>query len=362
MTVNSHTRSTCVKHILSVKNPSLSSYWYYADLVSVVATVDEKNWYLANNYNNIFCDETADNLYMFFTNMLSNSSLNIMNMYFECPFLDFQKINKNYLFSTSKIDLIDFVKKTINQGYYILLLIDRHFIKQYGFERSSNHEIMIYGYNDKENLIYFCDNTRSGLYSNSLTSTYDSFILAFYNTKVKGNTPFAEHLYLIKPYKNPNYLLDTANITSSLGQYLHLQSEPSCDLKSKAKKKIVSGIQVYDSFIRYLERILDSVEDNYKKDIRSFCVLWDHKKSVLVTLSILYENNYVDEHWITAYQKIENRVLCVRNLMLKFFVSNNRNIIKKIINELNEIRAEEHCVLEGALKNICHYSGPQTED
>lgn len=337
------------------KNPIITSYWYYADLVSVAAIADTKNFFVANNYNDIFCDETSDNVFLFFTDILSNSTINTMNMYFECPYLDFQKINKNYFFNINKVSLIDFIKSTINSGYYILLMIDRLYIKEYGFNYSSNHEIMIYGYDDKENKIFFCDNTKTGAYRNDLSCSYSSFTDAFNKAVFKLNYtgdihPFTDHMYLIKPRKNAVYDLDVKEITQSFKQYLHL--EPFLGLNTKRVMKIVSGIQVYDSFINYFKYVSSFEGNNFAKDIRSFCVLWDHKKSILATLNVLYDNNYLDERWIAAYKEIEKKVLVVRNKTQKLYIDNKKNKIESIINMLNEIREEEFSILNCVLGSV----------
>jgi len=341
-----------LKKILNlIKEPILNSFWYYADLTSIVPLSDKDNYFLANNYNNIFCNTTTDIPIIRFD---CEVAYPMMNMYYDCPFLDFQKINKSYFFSIANLELIDFLKISINHGYYILVMVDRQYIKEYEIIEPSNHEIMIYGYNCDDETICFCDNDKNGLYRTDLKCSFSSFCEAYNNIIFQptyyGNMLFSDHMYLIKPQNNLDYSLDIKEIKVALKQYLNV--EPAYGAKACDVNEIIWGVKVYEVIKGYFNYISGCKENYYKKDIRQFCVLWDHKKSILATLGILNRENYINESFTYRYKDIEKNTLLLRNTILKLYISNNKSIIKNINKLLDTIIINEYALLESILHEI----------
>jgi len=345
-----------LKKILELnRNPILTSYWFYANLQSVITVADPKNLFIANNYNNIFSLtlNTRIQPHVLFTSEIART---IMDIYFDCPYLDLQKINKNYFFGICKFSFLDFVKHTINEGYFILLMVDRCYIKEYGFDYPSNHEIMIYGYDEEVNIVYFCDNVKDGEYRNNLSCSFSALLASFqelvfpFKLDDKDGTvdPFFDCLYLLKPRENSFYTLNLDEIIRSLRQYIHL--EASFGEKTIYSYKTVWGIHVYETFKKYLHYVSGFNGSNYIKDIRGFSVLWDHKKSVLTTFKILCEYGYLSENVITAYEVIEKKILVLRNKVLKMIYSDNKKCIPKLIDNINEISEQEFLIISSALR------------
>lgn len=44
--------------------------------------------------------------------------------------------------------VVPFIRQYIEEGYYILLNVDRGYLSFYGMGYHSNHEVMVYGYDD----------------------------------------------------------------------------------------------------------------------------------------------------------------------------------------------------------------------
>jgi hypothetical protein len=314
---------------------TIDSYWYYANLLSIISVEDVDSLWEMNRFVNLVSIPRGSDFLNFYHGPFRNYMVN----FYECPFIDFQRINKDSSKNIFGISIIDFIKQSINEGYYALIMIDRYFIKEYGMLGFSPHQLMVHGYNDEYKTLFFCDNDATGKYSTNLKCSFASFEKAYYNLAPVGSYEFDECIYLFKPRKNNTYKFDEINVKKEIQHYL--LSTPRFDPECPSP---TSGIGVYNDIRQYISQILDN---NVRRDIRSFHVMYDHKKSMSKRIKYMIDSSVItnEKNVLERYLEVEKRTLLCRHQVFKFFITENTTLLLNVMKHFDEIEEAEQEIL-----------------
>ena len=323
------------------KDPALTSYWSYADLISIVSTVDKKNYFLANHYNNLTCNGMEDDFFIIFC-----VPSGVMSLYRWCPYVEYMQLSKDYIREEIKLDVLEFVRSAIEKGYYVLVMTDTYYIREYGITSHFPHEMLAYGFSDTEQRLYFCDHDVTGKFRNDMSCSFESFIKAYKEfTPLDKYHDFNDYIYLLKAKPNDKYGLDVNEICLSLQDYLC--SRPiSLD---KRYYKLKFGLEVYDYLTHYTDVC---AETNRSVDMRPYSVLLDHKKSILATMHCMNQDSITDSHYMKSYKEVKQKALGIQLLAMKYNTSRgilNLTMIKDAIKCMRDI---EYDVLSRFVEDI----------
>lgn len=322
------------KKLVTKFSPLLDSYWFYSDLLLIIRDIPNNQLWLANNYINIRGHNDISPVGVYFYN---NSYRNKMVEYYDCPFIEMQKIvfDKNKLIF--KKDIIDFIIESIDNGYYVLFMVDRNYINLYNFYKSDSHQIMVTGYDTKNKLMFFCDNYSTGKYKIDLYCTFDEIQKAYHAFKYFEPEPdMNTSVFLFKPKSDNNYCINLMKIKKDILLYLKGTSMDNSE-------EWVYGINVYTQLIEYLENAYKN--NTCHKDIKSFCVLYDHKKAMYYRIKYITDLNIIKKNLLFEYEEILERSKNIIFIFLKFNITNDYKLIKKCINELKYIKNKETEIL-----------------
>ena len=204
-----------------------------------------------------------------------------LNMFYQCPFLDFYKYRRK---EVAEDTIVSFIRQYIEEGYYILLNVDRGYLSFYGMGHCSNHEVMVYGYDDGKREFLLCDNAIDGKYRTDIRCTYEE-MRAGYGSYVPDNVKLDLHdsILLIAPTEDRfGYGFPMRIFVAQIREYLNIA--PAFGGRERGEDWIY-GFENYRYLIAYVEGIIQTKGKGFKKDIRCFCALLDHKKSLCHTFA-----------------------------------------------------------------------------
>lgn len=317
--------------------PLINSYWFWADQFVMINRITNSEYWLLNNFIDLWCDKQMLPGGIFFS---GKGYRNKMVEFYDCPFLEMQKIAFDEDKRIFGYGIIEFAKEFIEQGNFILLMVDRFFISEYGFKNSNNHEILIHGYDDKSEKFMFCDNNKNGKFEMNLSCTYSELQSAYMEFKYFKDEPdFNTSIFLFRPREDDSYSVDIQKIKKSLSQYLTPDIDPTLNE--------IHGIKIYEALIGYFSDAL--LTDKLNLDPRGLCVLYDHKKAMLYRLIELKKYIKICDNYIKAYENIVQKSNVLLNLFLKYSVKGEKCILEKCISYLKEIYTEEYSLLKKLL-------------
>lgn len=116
---------------------------------------------------------------------------------------------------------------------------------------------------------------------------------------------------------------------------------------------LVYGISVYDELIKYYKDILKNNSEE-KADIRHFHLMYEHKKTMVSRLEYLVEKKYIDNNTnsINVFYELENEAFNKRNILIKYNINKNKNMLNITIEALHKMYESEKKVTEDLLEAL----------
>jgi hypothetical protein len=215
-----------------------------------------------------------------------------------------------------------------------------------------HHDNLIYGYNDNDRVLYYLGYNQDmifGQYSvsyeefvSSFTEDPDSTIKFIKNITPELTSTTTKYVY----HFNLNFDLDIFRI------YLEdfLQSRNSF-LTHRGSEDSVFGLAIYDELInRFSDDILLS------KDMRLYRIIWEHKNVFNKRIDYLNSKGYLKtgsyESLSSKSRSLCNESLLLKNLSMKYSITNDMKVFLKISNKLKEIQLFEEQLVNDLLVSI----------
>ncbi|MEK5415724.1 hypothetical protein [Paenibacillus sp. FSL L8-0708] len=330
---------------LPVVQPIVDGYSHYGSVFSIIATNGTSYipWFLSR-FSQLYCQPAKN----FFINMDEPNWFPDKTNF--CPFLDVNLVDKG-LINKMGSTIIDSIIELINNNYYLFMVVEqKHIPGSYGFNKYSfPHDIMIYGYNLNREILYIADNF-SGKYQFSECS-FTQFDLA-YHTLDKARDRLDSKICLLKNRSDRFEEFDLMRVVDSIYGYWKSSSpEQRSSNWSSAFDGCVKGIESYEVVKEYLN-LLSKGEVKY--DIRPFHSLWEHKKIMIMRLEYMQRNGLLktDHTILNSYKNIEQMSLILRNLILKYNLTQDHSILTRMSSEVDKIVFDEHKIIPAILNNI----------
>lgn len=78
--------------------------------------------------------------------------------WYECPYIELLTIPRNIYSSIITKDIVGFFKDLLKNNYYVYtVFLNTKYLNAYSTEVDDNHNLLIYGFDDKEKIFYTCD-------------------------------------------------------------------------------------------------------------------------------------------------------------------------------------------------------------
>lgn len=236
--------------------------------------------------------------------------------------IDYSFINKNWL------DLASFIESAIDDNYYIRIFVNIKEIKAYSSNTDAYHDLMVYGYDSDNKIIYIADHFSAGKlllktcsYKEINRATFcfepDKCQKEAYLSSVqmiKKECDFMRLRYSMYSPEQMDYIMtfNTNRVYNSLLCYLEGKPVDGWFSRGRVMDSCLEkshrwGIQCYDVLLQNIENI----ETNDKEFLfakQSFHVMTNHKTVMIERLNTL-QSRYQNIDWSTYiedYLKIES--------------------------------------------------------
>jgi hypothetical protein len=265
---------------------------------------------------------------------------------FQSPFLECVRLKHSYL-QLFDFDICEFMKKNIDNGFYVMLSIDKFFVPNTITYKKQHlqHDTLVYGYETEAfKLIGY---GRIGKFEKNAIS-FSAFREAFKALCVTDNW-WDDVIYIFRYKENVSYGFNKILFKQLLGDYLYGRNTAAYTqekLAQKNKDYFVFGVEVYAYYKNYLESLLKG-NDFYDYMPPHFFA--EHKQVVGAAI------NYLEDHHIIAsdgdlYRAYKDKVIYAFELFLKLFIkadiTHNVKYIKKILGLIDEALKEEERLLQ----------------
>lgn len=343
-----------MKKVLPFRYPQITSWTWTAATFAVLENYKNAEPWLYNNFVQLFCEK--------YDNWVSVHYIPHLDVFLNNPFFRSALINREII-SAFQIDIVDFVKKNIDLGYYVYCKVDEGYICR---ENRFLHELVIFGYDDEAESFNIADFTltKSQKYTFSST-TYENLKKAYESVSVEeddmqdgvgGNGG----ILVFSVNKDYTYEFNLDALVVSLedylncndsGKYYRTHSFNKETNFSKGLQCVCYGLQVYDWIIKYYEKVGKGENIFF---IQPLHVLFDYHVLMAKRLEFLKEENIVNlsEDIMFKYKELVKEMEIARNIGIKYWVTQEKNKIDKVICALLQIREKDKMNVEALLYEL----------
>lgn len=317
---------------LPLKYPMINSSMDSSHLLSVVGLSQNNTHWLNNQYSQIYCGYGSD--------VLDIDFLSPEYPRGQFPHLLIQEAD------TDPDVAVEQIIKSIQENMYVELSIDEFFIegKHYYNKAHFNRHFLIYGYDLQNNSISLAGPDYNKIFNHhSLSFTQLINSLRYHLSHKQSirficlDDRFEVGFDLLALIKDLHDYLNSNHMKRSLEPYVK-------------EDTLVWGIGVYTQLKIYLDK-LSQGEIFYC--IRPFHLLWEHKKCMLNRIKYLIQLGYsIPESVRVGYEDLYETALILRNILVKYHLSNDGNLIRIASNLLEKVASEEQILLSRLLLEL----------
>ncbi len=309
---------------------------YLAYILGILLYYEEcLPWFYSNYIQLVWRSDFTSHL-TFFPNWFS------MN-----PWLDVQVFKKDTM-KINNINIHHLITNCINSKIYFYSSFDEFYVPHkhaYG-KKHFQHDFMIYGYDSIQKEYMLLGYTDKHTFETTRIS-FAQIEEAFFS-----NAFGTENVHLIGKKDNYKYDFDLQLVYEMLEDYINSRnSSERCRMYGEILTNRVFGFDVYKCMREYFNLLLNDTADF---DIRPLHILYEHKKCMILRLKYMYENNFIEDcsHLYDNYRHIENEVLAMRNLQIKYAISKDKRFLNKIVDMLSKMEQKEKILIEELLGKI----------
>ncbi|MGM1049380.1 MAG: hypothetical protein ACQEXX_25035 [Bacillota bacterium] len=323
---------------LPIQRPPITCYTYYAYPLSVAQMSSGfYPWFYSQFIQLQIRIKQPDE---FFTDFYMSAPIGDLSSRY--PLLSVNVYQKDML---TDHHLVDLIRSSIQENKYFYTSIDDFYMPNRPFykQKHLNHDILIHGYNEQEKVFMMSGFNENNIYQNS-TIPYDILVESY--LKMRPQEHKESVVYTLSPKREFDYSFNCNDVINQLTDYYKEQNHHyTGPLKYNA---FAYGLGIYEPLVAYLE---DVQKYNYPVDIKAFHLLWEHKKCMNRRIDYLHELGIIDGN-APSFLNVENRALFLRNQMLKYRISGNRNLLEKAKTKLMELKELEKKSLDLLLSEI----------
>ncbi|MBP3325591.1 MAG: hypothetical protein J6L77_04120 [Coprococcus sp.] len=293
---------------LNLKKPLVGSFPVYSDVFALMPDGEEALHWLCNNFIQI----------RYFTTVSVIFFEQYRSLLDTCPFLTHFSCSREII-KNEFHDIHNYAEKMIRQEHYVFLYVDRYYISGYEEYKVEHHlhEILLYGFDEKEKIYYCADNIGDGRFG-TLECKYEEFEAAY---DAIHDVPFHQNVHLLRlgkwwdvkdePIRMERIVTLLDDYVNSY--YMNNPQEPFTEMK-------------YGFNIHY--EILHDLEEEHRHgdmDVRAMCTLYEQKQLMTIRFKYLYEKDPKEVYKILAefFEGLEKEYYIIRNCITRYIAIQN---------------------------------------
>lgn len=333
------------KKCLKITHPLITLYPYITNKLAVLLSHKETLPWFCSNFIQMWISKSSTKGYWADFLYYGNNRF--------CPFYTCSLVNKK-LIKCKWESIIDFIKDSIDLDFYIYMNINAAFISKYeGYLKNNRrHDIFIYGYDNEKKILNIADFFKNYKYDFSYVHFHD-FSKAYDNFNLTNQDDFLKGVYL-ESYEKTNYKFNIEFVVNSLNDFLDSKNTSIVSdlVELDDKDDIAYGVEVYNVLINYLHKIKN--HSLHFADVRPFHMIYEHKVAMITRIKFLHQNGYLNNfnHNKNYYEILQQECLIIRTLIIKYGLTNDINIIDKLIKKLEQVSTIEKEALYALLNSI----------
>lgn len=265
------------------------------------------------------------------------------NIFDMCPMLDKYVIPRKIILDKYESPIF-FVEESVRDGYYISTYMDQFFRKDIN-KIGYHHPNYIYGFDGEAKKIHIMDNFEHGKFQKKEIS-YDEFLKSF--QQING-TNWEASVFLYK-LKETDFYFSSEFVREQILDYLYPEKQFCYFNRMACPESVVDTDQKYDytdfgiHCYEFLQEIIfKNINCEINSDIRFFCIMEDHKYLMLKRYEYMQERGLIKEN-MDLYEGLKELLFKFRiltNLYLKYIMTNKREILLNIMEQLNELKRKD---------------------
>lgn len=325
--------------------PILDTYNFECLPYSIISTKNGFRGWEANNYLLLVMQKNFINKPVPFGYYLPD--------YRKIPGLDCITGNRELINNLMNTNIIDFIKKAINNNWYIYLNLNDYFVpnKKSYCKEDNSHDSLIYGIDENEENIFLFGYTKNNRLERTSIS-FKNFVNAYYSLEKFDTSCDQFEMFRINDkieyFFNKELFLDTlrwyskgTNISKYSANYI-------------IPEELVYGADCYDKLIEYYKLAKSNKVLNKFHNFKIPNKIVEHKKS-------LYQSvNYINKNICTNKLELEieecRRLIKLSEelkvLTLKYSFDSSEKYLNACIDSLNLIKNIELQLIEKIIKKL----------
>lgn len=273
--------------------------------------------------------------------------------WFACPHLYTQEISKETV-NVRYDSIVDFLTDSLSLNNYVILPVNRRFIKAYQYEGEGTHDLLIHGYDSTKELFYIADFFEGRF--NMRTCSFQEVEDAYFTDK---HNPFSWHNTVRLAVQDEHRLhydfhlaafhdFDTRVIAEQLSDYImgdnSIYRYRICQKNNDSYGHTVGGVRVYDVLLSYAKERLDQ---EASLDHRVFYNIWAHKHMMTLRAKFMKDNGigHDVEAFLASFEEIEKKARLLLNRVLKDNIKRGSLLYPELETVVTELRAQETQVI-----------------
>lgn len=334
---------------LKICTPSIQTFLNHAYPLAILEKDDVFSGWFFTNYAQLYTFNNRKNpVGDFKIDFYSHNG-----KYPNVPFLEFANMD-GHIIRTFEKSILDIVIENIDLNYYLEVGIDEYYWsnKTSYMQKHFHHDNLIYGYNNNDRVLYYLGYNKEMIFGQYSVS-YEEFVLSFTEDPdstikfIKNITPELTSTTTKYVYHfNLNFDLDIFRIY--LEDFLNSRNS---FLTHRGSEDSVFGLAIYDELIKRLSN--DTV---LSKDMRLFRIIWEHKNIFSKRIDFLNSKGYLKdgnyESLLDKSRSLFNESFLLKNLSMKYAITNDMRFFSQILTKLKEIQLSEEQLVTDLLVSI----------
>ena len=335
-----------MKKILPLINPISSCYPVTSQTSGILFADPLIHDWMMNNFIQVFEVDEINHAIDYYDFAADNN-----------PFLSYNEIDYSFICGNWS-SLSTFLKSAIEDDYYIRIFVNKGKLKLYQTSHEDYHDLMVYGYDDKNKRFYIADHFHGGQFLmttcsyNELEKAVDRFVSdkyvkpAFLSSvqMIKKECDFMRLRYSMYSPEQMDYIMtfNTNRIYQSLLCYIEEKPVTGWFTRGRVMDENMEnnhcwGIQCYRILMQYVDRLESGVgRGAFAK--QSFYVMENHKTLMVERIRTLQKK--IDSvNWEEDIQNFEKLEQLLKSITLRYikciiYKENGANNYKKVCDQL----------------------------
>ncbi len=288
-------------------------------------------------------------LYIYLVRLQGWGSFITNEMIFDCRFLDTISVKDRTFFNYQDINSLLF--RAIKSNYYVFMCVDKSYLSD--CKTNNLHPVLIYGISEDDRKYYIADFDQNSIYK-KFFCTFEEFENAYSASNHSPSQHMNHEIFIFKlrkKHKNIKlYDINLDMIQLSLKDYLDAKYPYSKYMKFDLPdiEKRSHGIAIYP----VMKKICFSIiENNFDANHLIFSLNYSHK--VMMLDRVNYINKKFQVNYSTdSFDALKKDAKICLNLFLKFKLSENKDLIYKIIQKIETMEQKERLLFSDLINEI----------